>query len=68
MKRKRRIEHKFTWTEKYSGTCGDHYCPGHYDKIVTCTCGYTETNPRYRDDPEKLLLYHRLDSLEKDYA
>lgn len=62
----KKVKHIFTWKSKYSGTCGDNYCPGHYHASVKCSCGWKKTFTYEVDvsDKEKLLLEHRLDYLE----
>jgi hypothetical protein len=57
------MKHKFTTKREYTGTCGDHYCPGHYELQVKCSCGWKKT-VHEGTDLDKLLLQHRLDYLE----
>lgn len=33
-------KHQFSGVKFYAGECGDHYCPGHTDFYVICTCGF----------------------------
>jgi hypothetical protein len=64
----RNVKHKFEWTSEYSGTCGDHYCPGHYHDSVKCLCGWTKKFSHEVEDKEKVMLEHRLAYLEGKIA
>lgn len=65
--RRGKVKHELSVTSRYSGTCGDHYCPGHYRYRVTCVCGEVVAKDltHYPDDLERRLLQHRLDVVER---
>lgn len=60
----KKVIHKFTWRSHYTGTCGDHYCPGHYSYSVKCSCGWKEKF-EYQPDNDRLMMQHRLEFVEK---
>ena len=66
---KQMLKHKFTTESVYSGTCGDHYCPGHYHTIITCTCKWKKeiSYDINSEDLEKVMLEHRLEILERKH-
>ena len=49
--------------------CGDHYCTGHTDKSISCTCGKElwrgNSSVPNSDTQRILLLEHRMELLEQ---
>ena len=62
---KLKIKHELKVTSTvFIGTCGDHYCGGHYDSVIECKCGWTKTVSENSLDLKEELLEHRLSFLE----
>jgi hypothetical protein len=34
--------HHFSGVHVDTGDCGDHYCPGHSNLFLKCSCGFTQ--------------------------
>ena len=43
-----KAKHETKLETRDGGYCGDHYCTGHHDQYLVCSCGHEEqVFPRY---------------------
>lgn len=55
-------EHKMKSDRRDFGYCGSHYCTGHWDYYIVCSCGFED---EYYGDFSKAVAVHKETVLSK---
>lgn len=56
-------KHVFTFEKGERVYCGDHYCSGHSNYTMNCSCGWTcKVESEYSSDNEMIKIRHVLDA------
>lgn len=50
------MKHEMRSENRDFGYCGSHYCGGHYDHYIVCTCGYDK---QYYGEFSKAVAEHK---------